>query len=194
MGVYRTLFANLKCQRCGSMFRTDIQFKTGDDYQMQAYEEEQPVAAEDDLQPGSYEGCSDRFCDPCLELWQEHEADAFINALVQLVEGGDLTVTRSAALLKAPTVREVLETDKELGIMSPGARLSRFDLVLAWKGQQVHPRSQIPPWESEFWTVLNNAMNKELLRNEWELGCDVFREDLEVVVHEDRAISVELSR
>lgn len=95
MGVYRTLFAELECQRCDATFRTDIQFYTGNDRQMQTYEIGIPIPSEDELQSGSYEGCSDRFCSACLELWQKHEADAFGAALFQLVERDDLRVTRA---------------------------------------------------------------------------------------------------
>jgi hypothetical protein len=49
----------LNCQSCGIKYRNDVQFKTGDDYELPEYEEGQVVEA---LLPGStFEGTADAF-------------------------------------------------------------------------------------------------------------------------------------
>ncbi len=63
MGAYRTISASLPCRRCAMSFLCEVQFKTGDDYNMPHHREGEQSA---DLEPNTtYEGISDSLCPGC---------------------------------------------------------------------------------------------------------------------------------
>ncbi len=65
MGLFSTVNTDLACERCGSTYRTGVQFKTGEDWALPVYEAGQVVPA---LPPGSdCEGIADAFCPDCAK-------------------------------------------------------------------------------------------------------------------------------
>ncbi len=74
MGVYRTVIASFTCPRCGESFSADVQFKTGDDREMQTYAEGDVAS---DLAPDTHEGITDGWCRRCTLVLQSE-----VNALM----------------------------------------------------------------------------------------------------------------
>jgi hypothetical protein len=87
MGVFRTVFCALKCQRCAAPFEAGVQFKTGNDYEMPRYDAGDVVA---DLAPGSYEGFAPAFCAGCEPRWIADAKRAHFEVLAASVEDGSV--------------------------------------------------------------------------------------------------------
>jgi hypothetical protein len=99
MGTYSAVRADLACERCGSPYRAEVQFYTGDDRKMPVYDVGQKVPA---LPPGSaYDGIADAFCAVCAKRWVAEEKTANFEALADAVEAGEI-IARFATYHVAP--------------------------------------------------------------------------------------------
>jgi len=92
MGVFRTVFGYIACRRCAADFRADVQFKTGDDYGMELYEEGVVI---DDVAPDAYDGTLDSFCRPCSLARRVLENDSFFSFLRDAVAAARIRMFRA---------------------------------------------------------------------------------------------------
>ena len=91
MGVFRTVFADMECERCKRPSRQDIQFKTGDDYRMESYDEGDAAGG---LAEGAvFEGCFDGLCRECMLVAAVAQNAAKFESMVTLMEQGRVFVT-----------------------------------------------------------------------------------------------------
>jgi hypothetical protein len=147
MDMFSTVTTDLACERCGSTYRTGVEFKTGEDWALPVYEAGQVVPA---LPSGSdYEGIADAFCPDCARRWIADERVAHFDALADDVEIGKVTARlatyqadldqldlgRQLRLLRgepltAAEVRSLASTPDDFGWPSFPARLSRASVTL----------------------------------------------------------------
>lgn len=181
MGLFRTLWTPLACDKCGQVERADIQFKTGDDY-LEDYELNDVL---DDLPPDSiFEGVAGHYCRSCDERFQQDMFDVQRELLADLVATGVVTVTRSGALLSA---QEVLDCRYVRGPGEGGLGhwLRRFDLEVESGGQKMFP--MIEPGLLDLYERFDGETHLRMQKRGWLFGDEWLRR-FEVFVGPDRRI------
>jgi hypothetical protein len=92
MGTFRSLSAELPCERCHRVRPVDVQFKTGSDWQ-ERYVLGQLVQEQGPMEIGKgYPATLERFCADCSDAYWLDEAMAKHEALARLVEQGRLGI------------------------------------------------------------------------------------------------------
>jgi hypothetical protein len=90
MGCYRSVYVQLECAACAAPYRAAVQFKTGDDYTLAAYDVGDVI---DDLSPGStWDGLANALCVYCSRRREIDMRSAEIEALACAVERCDVIV------------------------------------------------------------------------------------------------------
>ncbi len=189
MRTFRSVYAQLPCERCGNSRRAEVQFSTGRD-RLEEYEAGDRVPEDRGLRRGEvYEGSAARYCDPCFRTWACKEAEAQYQSLAELVEAGRLTMRAKEAT--APlTPREILSlgvkrvADVMTGPLPPwGESFAKYEL--AWEGKAASP--SVGPHLD----MLESLVDRRLKEDGWERGSNWLREDLRVFLGSDSRIHVE---
>jgi hypothetical protein len=191
MGMFRTVWADLPCGRCGCGRRSGVQFKTGDDG-LEDYEEGVIIPGGDDLQVGRvYEGITERYCGACLRDFEADLALVTADATAALIESSRLrldgkgsgTAIDPAALrahgtsVWAATKAGPTTEEPRILAISFGSR----DCDVIWEG--VHIDWRADAWK-EYSDALNGAIDGAMRERGWPGGRERFR-DWAVVVDEE---------
>jgi hypothetical protein len=188
--MYRSLYTQLPCERCGRVRRVEIQFKTGQD-RCERYDVGDRAR---DLEPGSaHEGCVRRFCHPCTYDYHLAESDAHHDVIAGLVESGRLAIAdpctgapmTSAAVLRRGRFQAALLRRIALEHMRvdpdgwPAASQQ-----LTWDGVPLDRSRFNNPEQFRFLVHCLGAVDQWMLDRGWRDGSDWLREDVTVWVDE----------
>lgn len=202
MGTFSAVRADLACERCGSAYRTEVQFKTGDDLAMPVYDVGRRVPA---LQPGSpYEGIAVAFCAVCAQRWVADEKVSHFEVLADAIEAGEiiarfatyhaeldrldlgpqLRVLRSEPLTPAE-VRGLASAPEGFGWPSFPARLSDSSVTLF--------RGDVPIADSpgEWWPAHAGRVRARLSALGWRAPADDQFREVAVRIRADGTIDAE---
>jgi hypothetical protein len=191
MGMFRTVWTQLPCGRCGRLRRSGVQFKTGDDG-LEDYEEGVVIPGGDDLQVGQvYEGIAERYCGPCLREFEADLALVSANATAALIENGRLRLDRKAdgtaidpAVVRAhgASVRAATKaspTTEEPRILTISFSSRDHDVI--WEGVSIDWRDDA--WK-EYSDTLNGTVDAAMRERGWPGGRERY-EDWAVVIDEE---------
>lgn len=202
MGLFSTVRIALPCLRCGSPYPADVQFKTGEDWDLPVYESGDPAPR---LQPGEcYEGIADSFCEGCLARWRIDEKLAAFEEFARRVEAGavaarfatyradpdhldlgrQLRVLRDGPLSPAEVRALAEKPEPPVGWMNIGARLLDAEVVLFQGGIPLDDAADL----RSFWTSYLQNVERRLAAAGW--SHDAFREDLSVRIDAGGHITV----
>jgi len=181
MGTYRTVVAPFPCEHCHATFASDVQFKTGDDRDMQRYEQGQSVAGDPLLRPGSvFEAFADRYCPTCSGLLSRDSALLVRAALFELVEANMLVLKRYGVVL----------TWSELLALKNGPWNSQPPHLQEWlsgRSLSLHFTNEVD--DQTFQATGSAAVSRVerrstqlLAERGWHTDSGVIRDDLQVLV------------
>lgn len=190
MGLYRSVFCEMNCERCAARYRAEVQFETGDDRQ-QEYREGQTVPPDDGLAPGDgFDGTAERFCPNCHRLWHAAHQGAMFEALARYVAQGRMSMRDEGSA--APVTAEVLRVSGRKtveAILAAPAGVRTPDLVLrpfTWDGAAVDASNLA------FTKTFHADVTAALKSAGWPFGRDSLR-DLRVRIGPDMTIFVRVA-
>lgn len=191
MGMFRTVWAQLLCGRCGRLRRSGVQFKTGDDG-LEDYEEGVVIPGGQDLQVGRvYEGIAERYCGSCLRGFEAELAAVSADAAATLIESGRLRLERkgSGTAIDPTGLRARGESERvttqsgpttdEPRILAISFRDSDHDVI--WDGARI--RWNDPAW-SAYRDTLHGAIDAAMTELGWPGGDERFQ-DWAVVIDDE---------
>lgn len=185
----------MTCEQCGAPHRSDVQFKTDEDWQ-EVYENGQQVPEDDGLAPGqSFDGCVNRFCPDCYRRWRADNAGESMEVLARYVEQGRLTVRakdapvyRTAKDLRGlgQATRQAILDDPTDGRQFPKIYYDRF----AWDGEELANMGSRDGTGADFAARRQADVGKALEAAGWPLGKNWLRRGLQVCIGDDMKIIV----
>lgn len=179
MGTYRTLFAPVPCQRCSVPFEAEIQFKTGNDREMNKYWSGQTILGDPDVPPGStFEGCCERYCPNCLKSWASDQSEAYLRAMTYFVARGFIWVSDLHGVQLSPeTLNHYDLQTSPCGIPSFWAWLSLHQLTfeVCLNGESNSEKNEVL---ERLWGFIDGV----LVSRGWPFGDDYLRRDILVVL------------
>jgi hypothetical protein len=190
MGTFRTLYALLPCERCGSMGNAAIQFTTPSDHG-EVYHAREHAR---DLKPGAtFTGCAERFCPSCMYEYHLAENEARHVVMAELVESGRLVI--ADILTDAPmTPRQILGRRDLQAALIRRAAIERLPVErdswpagaqqLTWDGERLDREELTSPGQFEFFGQSLAAVDEWMLEHGWRNGIDWLYEDVAVWVDE----------
>jgi hypothetical protein len=191
MGMFRTVWAHLRCGRCGRLRRSGVQFKTGDDG-LEDYEEGIIIPGGHDLQVGLvYEGIAERYCGACLREFEADLALVSADAKAALMESGRLRLDGKGsgtaidpAALRAQgksvwAATRAGPTTEEPRILQ--ISFGRRDYDVIWEGVRIDWRDDA--WR-EYSAALNSAIDAAMRERGWPGGRERYQ-DWAVVIDDE---------
>lgn len=113
MGMYRTVWTEQPCLRCGMSHRNDLQIKVSEFDDLQDYEDGQRVPDDDDLEVGDeFTAWYDVYCRECLREWIAVHWNTLYKHLADYVASGEAEV-RERASAEPLTAVELLQLGSE---------------------------------------------------------------------------------
>jgi hypothetical protein len=175
MGMFRTVWAELPCRKCGARFRVGVQFKTGDDG-LEDYEEGVAIPPEHGLLPGqTWEGIGQRYCKDCRQQHQDDYADVEKEALASMVEAGGLVLThkKTGDTVEASAIRE----------SDSGGRFDTVGLEITWRGTRTTDNNEV--W-SQFYGSVKERVDAGMRERGWAAGGEQYDDWVIIIADECR--------
>jgi len=205
MGMFRTLYVNLSCLRCGKAIDAEVQFKTGKD-DLEKYSEGDFISPSHWKNANqTYAGsCTDLYCNHCFYLWRKALISTEYELLQQSVlagsvdarlrTDGDLTAELISAMGQ-DAVNEIEEDQASVVYLRHAAEpapIHRFGSVpfkfdLFFSGQSSKPGLDTLSGQ-DFYDLFEEQTDLALKRQGWIYGSSFMLETVVVHLDKDRRI------
>ena len=195
MGTFRTLDADLSCERCGRVHSVSVQFKTGSDWQ-EHYVVGQQVSESEGLRAGiGYRAVADRYCDDCCDAYWLDEVVSRHEALAQLVEQRRLGIRLRGTMadLSPGELRQRGEAKAAELRANHEVRWRTHEGLAGFDTTGDGKSVAIQNYESYLTAVdaMNGAIDQLLKQKGWPRGQEWLREDLEVFVDPSQRVRLQ---
>jgi hypothetical protein len=195
-GLLHRVWVDLKCERCGKIRETVIQFHNylityeGPDYKIGEHVSDPYMVVGE-----TYEGTADRYCPPCFRKWTEAQSSLSYASLVELIEQGRVTATDrdTGATL---TTNDVLEYGRKYTNLEyldvTGPFFDEFQLILD-NERMVEDLNSIEAfpylnWD-EFLELHSPLLERRMIEAGWKSPGLTF-EDFNIYLDDDRRLVV----
>lgn len=198
MALYRTITGKQPCGQCQQQFTNDVQFRTGDNDDLQSYTANSPILPGDDLPTKvQYMGIGNFYCPACTHTRQQMETEFFYDTLSQLI-GEQTLVIKSGLLIKTSWTKNDTEKQKQKAIKQlalnqtsnkpkPHSLFKDFHkLNLIWQNEAA---SQGNMAYTNLIETINQTIKQQFQAKGWH-HHGLLRHDIIVSVNEKRVIGI----